>query len=185
MPFDPTAYGPEVATILAIDDHGQRLMPLVAGVCSSPEAASILKKQSAAALFPSAAHPRGALAGLWLYFSAFDEAHSIAQDDPSSEGSLWHAILHRQEPDEGNAGYWFRRAGAHPIYPILAGQAAGIAARYPAAGFQPSNPWDPYQFVNLCNRAIEEPGSAAEDAAREIQRAEWQILFDYCARPKV
>ena len=31
MDFDPTAYGPEVARILAMDENGQRCAPLVCG----------------------------------------------------------------------------------------------------------------------------------------------------------
>lgn len=38
-------------------------------------------------------------------------AHDIAQDIATSEGSWVHAYLHRKEGDEGNAAYWYRRAG--------------------------------------------------------------------------
>jgi hypothetical protein len=31
--------------------------------------------------------------------------------------------------------------------------------------------------------ARQNPGSQLERQAREVQRAEWQLLFDYCARP--
>ncbi len=36
-------------------------------------------------------------------------------DSETRECELWHAILHRQEPDAGNAAYWFRQAGPHPV----------------------------------------------------------------------
>ena len=41
----------------------------------------------------------------------WDRAHEIAQsvDDPT--GAWIHAYLHRKEGDEGNAAYWYRRAG--------------------------------------------------------------------------
>jgi hypothetical protein len=42
--------------------------------------------------------------------------------------------------------------------------------------------WDPFAFAAFCDRARKQPGSAQMKAAMEIQRAEWQILFDYCAR---
>ena len=38
-------------------------------------------------------------------------AHKIAQNDPSSDGSWVHAYLHRVEGDLGNASYWYRSAG--------------------------------------------------------------------------
>jgi hypothetical protein len=41
----------------------------------------------------------------------WDPAHRIAQDDDSADGAWVHAYLHRVEGDEGNAGYWYRRAG--------------------------------------------------------------------------
>ncbi len=39
------------------------------------------------------------------------EAHHIAQDISSPDGSLIHAYLHRKEGDQGNASYWYQRAG--------------------------------------------------------------------------
>lgn len=117
--FDPHAYGNEVAEILALDGNGERLMPLAQGSCSSPEAHERLQTASAAALFPRARAAAAAFAGLWLYFSCWEEAHQIAQDIGTREGSYWHAIIHRQEPDAWNAGYWLRGVGAHPIFPEL------------------------------------------------------------------
>ena len=52
------------------------------------------------------------LAALWWAAKGnWDQAHSIAQDDASADGSWVHAYLHRVEGDIGNAGYWYRRAG--------------------------------------------------------------------------
>ena len=41
----------------------------------------------------------------------WESAHRIAQDDDSREAAWVHAYLHRREGDEGNAGYWYGRAG--------------------------------------------------------------------------
>ncbi|MGC1241786.1 MAG: hypothetical protein WA874_09360 [Chryseosolibacter sp.] len=41
----------------------------------------------------------------------WEQAHNIAQDIQSSEGSWIHAYLHRKEGDQGNAAYWYHRAG--------------------------------------------------------------------------
>jgi hypothetical protein len=125
-------------------------------------------------LFPRSRAPEAALSGLYLYFSCLDEAHRIAQDVASAEGSYWHAIIHRQEPDAGNSGYWFRRVGSHPIFPELREAAAAI-------GIDLGPRWDPFAFIDYCERARIRPGSNEERKAREVQRAEWQLLFDYCA----
>jgi hypothetical protein len=38
-------------------------------------------------------------------------AHALVQDEESAAAAWVHAHLHRVEGDEGNAGYWYRRAG--------------------------------------------------------------------------
>ena len=54
----------------------------------------------------------GALEALWWDGKDnWDKAHKIAQDIPDHEGAWVHAYLHRKEGDEGNAGYWYSRAG--------------------------------------------------------------------------
>ena len=179
MGFDPNDYGASVAAILALDGGGARLMPLASGTCSSAAARVALDASSAQLLFPGARSPEAAVAGLYLYFSCLDEAHEIAQGIPTPEGSLWHGIMHRQEPDAGNSAYWFGRAGRHAVFPALREQAAEIGAR---AGVSIAAEWDPFAFIDLCERARRQPGSALEQAALAIQRAEWQLLFDYCAR---
>ncbi|MBZ5621142.1 MAG: hypothetical protein LAQ69_20810 [Acidobacteriia bacterium] len=178
MPFDPTAYGGEVSEILALDGGGERLMPLAVGRCSSERALKQLKIATATRLFPGSRAPEAAISGLYLYFSCLDEAHEIAQNISSAEGSYWHAIVHRQEPDAGNSRYWFRNVGAHPVFPALRQAAVEIGV-----DFGPR--WDPSAFIDLCERVRREPGSLEEKRALEVQRAEWQLLFDYCAAKRI
>jgi len=172
--FDASAYGEAVSSILALDGNGARLMPLAMGRCSREQVRALLQTKTARGLFPHARAPEAAMAGLYLYFSCMDEAHEIAQGVGSAEGSFWHAILHRQEPDAGNASYWFGRVGAHPIFPALRERAAALGVDFGAR-------WDPFAFIDLCEKARTKPGSAAEMQAMEVQRAEWQLLFEYCA----
>ena len=41
----------------------------------------------------------------------FDRAHQLAQSEEGARGDWVHAYLHRREGDQGNAAYWYRRAG--------------------------------------------------------------------------
>src|SRR5688572_30261567 len=68
------------------------------------------------------------VSALWLlqYFRAY--SHSSSHDIDTADGSYWHGILHRRKPDYGNAKYWFRRVGDHPLFPPLAAAARELAA---------------------------------------------------------
>jgi hypothetical protein len=171
-----------VAEILALGDDGTRLMPLVSGSCSSNTAQSLLKKHGASDLFSGSRAPEAALGGLWLYFGCREECHQIVQDLESSDASFWHGIVHRQEPDAGNSSYWFRRTGDHPVFPCLRQVAHEILKQQPPSGFLLEARWNPFLFIEFCEQARRAPGSASERCALEIQRAEWQLLFDHCAR---
>jgi hypothetical protein len=183
MLFDSSHYGEPVSGLLALDGDGHRLIPLAGGDCVSTAAQQQLNTQTAAILFPNSAAPQAAMAGLWLYFSCREEAHKIAQDLNTAEGSFWHGILHRQEPDPANAAYWFRQVGLHPVFPDLRDVALKIKRRYAFAKDLPfKSTWDPFAFIAYCEDARSRPGCVEEVYAMEVQLAEWQLLFDYCAR---
>jgi hypothetical protein len=56
-----------------------------------------------------------ALVGLWWDAKGdWTRAHESAQQDEGPEGSWVHAYLHRKEGDQGNAVYWYGRAGSNP-----------------------------------------------------------------------
>ena len=171
MDFDPSQYGILTNDLLCAAGWPDFRMPLVIGGCTSPEVRARLINKKAKDIFPKAAHPNAALSGLYLYISCFEESHSIAQDIKDVDGSYWHAILHRQEPDAGNAGYWFHKVGRHTLFVDLAHEAELLG--YPTKG-----KWDPIAFVSYC------ADSDNKKLAIEVQNLEWQLLFHHCARTK-
>ena len=169
--FRVAQYGPKIAGILGLAGDGQRLLGLVGGPCVSEEARELVR---AADLVPLVK------CGLFLYLSCLDEAHQIAQEIASPTGSYWHGIMHRQEPDFGNAAYWFRRVGRHEIFAALREEAVEILPdRFGGAT------WDPFAFIDACEEVHRRPDRKLEQALQEIQRAEWQLLFNYCFRRTV
>lgn len=140
-----------------------------------------LKKTSPSDLFPESRSPEAAMAGLLLLAGGWREAHEAAQSIDTPEGSYWHAIVHRMEPDESNARYWFRHLGDHAIFPQVLEIAAQAAHNRPFAGFRPGDRWDPMAFVAFFEKARTQPDSEVEWLARDIQSAECRLLFEYCA----
>jgi hypothetical protein len=166
LEFQAATYGPRIAALLA--EAGDRLPPLVIGPCVSEQARQALGRMSREELFAGRMIARQdfadtARSGLFIYFSCFDEAHQIAQDIASTTGSYWHGILHRQEPDYSNARYWFHRVGEHPIFPDL----------------RSIPPWDPFWFIDACEQASRSKDVEMTQRLEELQRVEWQLLFDY------
>jgi hypothetical protein len=118
------------------------------------------------------------LSALWLYHDFLNESHSLSQSIATVEGSYWHGILHRREPDYANGAYWFRQVGHHPVFDTLGPAARQLAE---ASGVKPAipTPWDPFWFIDYCQACTNdrEPGA---QLARLIQKREWELLFAYC-----
>ncbi|MEZ5365882.1 MAG: hypothetical protein R2748_27005 [Bryobacterales bacterium] len=49
------------------------------------------------------------------------------------------------------------------------------------AAIERNKRWDAMWFVDACERGVRE-GGALESDLLELQRLEWQLLFDYCYR---
>ena len=130
-------------------------------------------------------------AGLLLLNNFFDESHSCSQSmEGQQNADCWHAILHRREPDYGNAKYWFRHVGRHPIFGELApsvsmmfsrvtGALAGKLERWQSRLIT-ANGWEPFAFVDLCEAA--ETDAELRTWCEEVQFVEMMLLLasTYC-----
>lgn len=161
----------------------ERSIPLTRAAFPRDPEAQTIEDEGADALFPGARDAQAALSGLMLLLGNWERSHELSQNNPSREGSYWHAIAHRIEPDSSNAGYWFRKVGVHPIFAELQEEARAILTANNPGGWRLKPAWDPLVFIAWCDeaRARRHPGGAAEDVAVAIQRAEWLLLFKWCA----
>jgi hypothetical protein len=167
-------YPPVIAELLAVPCR----MPLGPGTPDRRAADKLRRLDLAAACAPASVRrvdmARACLAGLWLRFGCFDESHGISQELHMPEGSFWHAILHRREPDPSNSKYWWRRVGSHPVLQQLVGQAPALGYAYT----------DPFTFVDFCE-CVRGQGGKEEKAAQDVQELEWRLLFEWCYRKAV
>jgi hypothetical protein len=168
--LDPARYGAAAALLAR-----PRLPEMGPG---TPDAAAqpLLAALTPATLFgpagpKDAEAARACLAGLWLRHDFLEESHTISQSLETPEGSFWHAIMHRREPDPGNSKYWWRRVGKHPVLTQLAAQAPSVGYTFTT----------PEAFVDFCER-VRGKKNTDEDLAQKIQLLEWQLLFDHCFR---
>lgn len=177
--FDPKDYGVTFADLLATE----RCRPLGEG---APQQAmwSRLSGLTATAAFdpqPVVDHQMAdaSMAGVWLLYDQLDDSHRISQGISTSTGSFWHAIMHRREGDFGNAKYWFRSTGQHPINGSLSQAAELLATEHGIQNSLPTGDWDGGAFVDLVQQAVQGELQLTR-FCEAVQQAEWELLFDYC-----
>lgn len=135
------------------------------GTMEPPVLLRVVENFFAAARAPEHLHPLLRSAAL-LWHDHLDASHTISQGIETREGSWLHGIMHRREPDYGNARYWFHRVGSHAAFPQLARNVGRKS-------------WDPFAFVDECERAGQGGCATAIDALRQIQAAEFDVLVEH------
>ena len=166
----------------ALGGEGDDGPPLVQTNPPRPGLAPVLAEHGLATLWPHAPRPvvLALAAGLLQVHDFWGASHEAAQvaDDlgEPSVAAYWHGIAHRREPDPGNASYWFRRVGRHPLFVDLAAAAGPLIQSLDpalAATLLPRGTWDPFAFIDLCTRHA----AGAIPHARKLQRLEMLLLL--------
>ena len=128
--------------------------------------------------------------GILLLWDFLNASHEISQT-MEGEGNprtadYWHGIMHRREPDAGNAAYWFRRVGSHPAFNSLASnvdrwmQETGASEDERALVRRKvitNGSLDPFSVIELSTQALRKPGQIEDSTLRRIQYLEMLNLL--------
>jgi hypothetical protein len=154
---------------------------------------AVIRRDSLMAAIEKAVHPlttdhrnkRCVESGLLLLWDFLDDSHEISQT-MEGKGSprtadYWHGIMHRREPDAGNASYWFRRVGSHPASDHLGTQLIAWMSALKASSemlqlaesrLLKNKSLDPFALIELSTAALRNPGSVADQTLRMVQYLE-------------
>jgi hypothetical protein len=172
------------STVSAVLERcSQRTVPLTRNSDCDADMLTLLRKNSPDELFPDSRNKEPAYSALLLMLGDWEGSHELTNDDESPEGCYLHAIIHRMEPNPANSAYWWRHLGAHPLFQQVRERAEEILSKRRLDGWELKQSWDPFTFNKWCEEARQLAGSEQEATAVAIQRAELDLLFEWCAEP--
>ncbi|MEL7497519.1 MAG: hypothetical protein AAFN77_07905 [Planctomycetota bacterium] len=170
-PIKLSSFASELVTDTAIDRYAKMCVgEYPAAALATPEQRNQLEQMSVELVLGDVSNQdlaKCCLSGIWLLFGELERSHDISQVIKTQEGSFWHGLMHRLEPDFWNSKYWYRNVGDHPVVASIQSLAG---ASYP------------FDFVDDCESVIEQRGvaEATTNQVEMIAREEWKRLFAFC-----
>jgi len=146
-----------------------------------PELIRKLEDFSKAQRISSSAQPL-LRSAVFLWHDHLDASHTLSQSIETPEGSWLHGIMHRREPDYGNAKYWFRHVGQHEAFPTLAERGAPLLDQHSedlAARLLDGKNWLPFAFIDECARAEQGVDAALRSTLRQVRWSEFDVLVEH------
>ena len=140
----------------------------------------------------SSAERRCVTSGVLLLWDFLDASHEISQTmegrGTPQTADYWHAIMHRREPDAGNASYWFRRVGSHPAFDGLSEKIESWMVETGADDQERdlarqtvflNGRFDPSAMIELSQQALRKPGQLEDRTLRRVQYFEILNLLSW------
>jgi hypothetical protein len=124
-------------------------------------------------------------AGLLQFHDELDASHQCSQNREGEQlADHWHGIMHRREPDDSNAKYWYRRVGKSLIFKNLSKHAESVLSNISSSDADvwrkkliSSSGWDSFAFIDFCSFCRKSNDKDLIQAAENIQYMEMLLLL--------